>query len=135
MASEIWLTERYYEEFHARLEAQSFTKTEAVDVYQTTQLLMQKWPACIGNPPPEIGNKRGLFYVKFNWPTCRLRICFGAMTVGTTNRIVVLTCRTKQELSKGSSNGTTEWYKHMATVGEDRWDDYQRGYLKSWQIY
>lgn len=134
MATEVWLTEKYYEEFHERKDS-LFSDTEAVDVYTQTQLLQQKWPGCIGNPPPEIGSKHGLFYVKNDWPGCTLRICFGARTENGIAKIVALTCRTKQELSKGNSGGTSEWYKHMATVGVDRWDDYRRGILKSWKIY
>lgn len=134
MAAEIWLSDSYYKEFHER-KGSIFSDVEANDVYATTQLLMQKWPGCIGNPPPEIGTNRGLFYVKHNWPTCKLRICFGAETVGTTLRIVALTCRSKQELSKGNSDGTVEWYRHMATVGLSRWNDHKRGILPVWKIY
>lgn len=134
MAAEIWLTEKYYEEFHDRLEY-LFTADEATDVYQGTQALMNKWPNWHNNPPPEVGQKRSLYYVKYNWPTCRLRICFGAETVGGVPRLVILSCRTKQELSKGSSNGTQEWYDHMATHGEKRWDQYRKGQLIYWKIY
>ncbi len=134
MTAEVWLIEKYYEEFHERKD-NVFSDAEAVDVYNQTQLLQQKWPNCIRNPPPEIGSKFGVFYVKNDWPGCILRICFGAQTENGVQKIVALTCRTKQELSKGSSNGTSEWYKHMATVGADRWDDYRRGLLKSWKIY
>ena len=134
MPAEIWLTEKYYQEFHQRM-GSLFSETEAIEVYEQTQLLQQRWPGCIGNPPPEIGSKFGLFYVKNDWPGCTLRICFGALTEQNMQRIIVLTCRSKQELSKGSSNGTSEWYKHMATVGVDRGDDYRRSLSKSWKIY
>lgn len=132
--AEIWLTERYYEEFHER-KGSLFSPLNALDVYKQTQILQRKWPGCIDAPPPEIGIKSGLFYVKNNWPGCTLRICFGALTENGEQKLIALTCRTKQELSKGSSNGTTEWYKHMAMVGVDRWDDYRRGFLRSWKIY
>ncbi len=49
--------------------------------------------------------------------------------------LIVLTCPTKQELSKGGSNETQEWYRHMRTIGVDRWDDYQRNLIKCWRIY
>lgn len=134
MATEIWLTEFYYKEFHQRKDS-LFSDAEAVEVYKQTQELQQKWPAILKTPTPWLGNKHGLFYTKHDWPNCRLRICFGAMKIGGTDRIVALTCRTKQELSKGSSNGTTEWYRHMAQVGLDEWDSYQRGLSKFWKIY
>lgn len=134
MATEVWLSEKYYEEFHERKDS-LFSDTEAVDVYTQTQLLQQKCPGCIGNPPPEIGSKHTLFYVKNDWAGCTLRICFGARTENGIAKIVALTCRTKQELSKGNSGGTVEWYKHMATVGVDRWDDYRRGFVRAWKIY
>ncbi len=134
MATEVWLIEKYYEEFHSRKDSY-FSAVEAVEVYKQTQLLQQRWPGCIGNPPPEIGNKHGLFYIKHNWPTCRLRICFGALTDKGTVKVVALTCRTKQELSKGGSNGTVEWYRHIGFTGLARWDDYRNGFLKTWKIY
>lgn len=132
--TEIWLTDKYYCEFQER-KGVLFSDEEAVDVYKQTQLLYERWPGCIGNPPPEIGSKFGLFYIKNDWPACTLRICFGAHTVQGIPQVVALTCRTKQELSKGNSGGTSEWYRHMATVGVDRWDDFQRGYLVGWKIY
>ena len=131
---EIWLTEPYYEDFTER-KGILFNSSEAKEVYATTQLLQQRWPSCIGNPPPEIGARAKLFYMKFDWQSCRLRICFGARTENGVQKIVALTCRTKQELSKGSSNGTQEWYRHMSTVGVDRWDDYQRNLIRRWRIY
>lgn len=131
--AEVWLTKPYYEEFHERKD-NLFSEADAEDVYAQTRLLQRRWPGCIGDPPPEIGCKFGLFYVKNDWPGCRLRICFGARTEAGAQRIVALTCRTKQEISKGAANGTAEWYRHMATVGVDRWDDYRRGFLKSWKI-
>ena len=134
MPADVLLIEKYYEEFHER-KGSLFSDIEAVDVYTQTQLLNLKWPDCIGNPPPEIGSKFGLFYVKNDWPGCTLRICFGARTENGIAQIVALTCRTKQELSKGNSGGTSEWYRHMSTIGIDRWDDYRRGLLKSWRIY
>lgn len=132
--TEIWLLEKYYKEFHQR-KGNYFSDTEAIDVYQQTQLLQQRWPQCIGNPPPEIGAKFGLFYTKHDWPTCRFRICFGAYKDNGVDKIIALTCRTKQEISKGSSNGTAEWYRHMSLGGVARWDDYRRGQLKAWKIY
>jgi hypothetical protein len=132
--AEIWLTEFYYGEFHERKDS-LFTGDEAVEIYQQTQLLQQQWPGILKAPPPWLGNKHGLFYTKHDWPTCRLRICFGAMKVVGTDRIIALTCRTKQELSKGSSNGTTEWYRHMAQIGVDQWDSYRRSLMKYWKIY
>ena len=135
MAAEILLCEEYFKEFQER-KGSLFFDADAVDVYKQTQLLQQRWPNCIGNPPPEIGSKHGLFYVKNDWPGCTLRICFGAHTnEKKVAQIIALTCRTKQELSKGSSNGTQEWYKHMAKTGVDRWDDFRRGQLKTWKIY
>ena len=134
MAAEVWLTKKYYEEFHARL-GYLFSEEEAAEVYNGTQELMKKWPNWHNNPPPEVGQKRGLYYVKYNWATCRLRICFGAETVGGVARIVALTCRTKQELSRGNSDGTQEWYFHMATLDENRWDQYRKGQLAYWKIY
>jgi hypothetical protein len=131
---EIWLSEPYYADFVARKNV-LFTSLEAIEVYAVTQLLQQRWPRCIGNPPPEVGSKSKLFYVKYDWPSCRLRICFGARTEKGVQKIIALTCRTKQELSRGSSNGTQEWYRHMGTIGVDRWDDYQRHFIKSWRIY
>lgn len=134
MAAEIWLTEKYYEEFHRRL-GHLFTEDEALDVYKGTQELMNKWPNWHNNPPPEVGQKKRLFYVKYDWPNCRLRICFGAETVGGTSRLLILTCRTKQELSKGTADGTANWYDHMATQGERIWDQYRRGTQVCWKIY
>ncbi len=134
MSTEVWLTEFYYNEFHQRKD-NLFSDAEAIEVYMQTQELQRKWPAILKTSTPWLGNKHGLFYVKHDWPTCRLRICFGAMRVGSTDRIVALTCRTKQELSKGSSNGTVEWYRHMAQVGVDEWDSYRRSLLKAWKIY
>ncbi len=134
MATEVWLSESYYKEFHQRKDS-LFSDAEAIEVYKRTQELQQKWPGILKTPTPWLGNKHKLFYTKHDWPTCRLRICFMATTEDGVDKIVVLTCRTKQELSKGSSDGTTEWYKHMATVGVDRWDDYRRGLLKTWKIY
>lgn len=131
---EIWLCEPYYGDFVAR-RGVLFSDEEAQDIYVTTQLLQKRWPGCIGNPPPEIGARSKLFYMKFDWAICRLRICFGARTESGVQKIVALTCRTKQELSKGGSNGTQEWYRHMATVGLDRWDDYRRNLIRSWRIY
>jgi hypothetical protein len=112
VAAEIWLTEKYYEEFHERKDS-LFSDVEAIDVYKQTQELQQQWPVILKLPTPWLGNKHGLFYTKHNWATCRLRICFGALKVGGIDRVVVLTCRTKQELSKGSSNGTIEWHYRM----------------------
>lgn len=132
--AEAWLTKKHDKDFHGR-KGTYFSDLEAVDVYAETQLLQQTWPGCIGNPPPEIGSKFGVFYTKHDWPTCTLRICFGAFTDNGIAKIVALTCRAKQELSKGNSNGTTEWYRHMSTEGVARWDDYRRGFLKSWRIY
>lgn len=134
LTAEIWLTEKYYEEFHER-KGFLFSDIDALDVYENTKLLMEKWPTCIGNPPPVIGSKFGLFYTKHNWQGCRLRICFAAYTDRGVQKIIVLSCRTKQELSKGQSNGTQEWYHHIATVGVDRWDKYRRRKLKFWNIY
>lgn len=134
MSVEIWLTDKYYEDFQERKDS-LFSSIQAVDVYKQTQLLMQNWPTCMKIPPPEVGTKYTIFYVKNDWPGCTLRICFGAVKENNIDKIVALTCRTKQELSKGSSNGTVEWYNHMATFGFDRWDSYKRGKLKSWKIY
>jgi hypothetical protein len=124
--TEIWLTEFYFEEFTAR-RGILFSQDEAIEVYAYTQLLQQRWPGCISSPPPEIGSKHGLFYSKFDWPACRLRICWGAQTEDGVQKIVALTCRTKQEVSSGSSNGTQEWYRHMRLVGLDQWDSYRWG--------
>lgn len=131
---EIWLTEPYYEEFIERKDV-LFTPSEAIEVYAKTQELQKNWPGCISRPPPEVGARSKVFYMKFDWPTCRLRICFGARTENGVQKIVALTCRTKQEISRGSSNGTQEWYRHLSTVGVDRWDDYRRDLIKSWRIY
>jgi len=136
LAVEIWLTEPYYNDFHSR-KGSLFDDSEAIDVYVLTQLLQQNWPQCLQSPgvPPEVGTKSGIHYVKLDWPTCRLRIAFGARQEQGVHKIVALSCRTKQELSKGSSNGTQEWYKHMATHGLGVWDDYRRGIIQSWKIY
>lgn len=131
---EIWLSEKYYEEFHKRKDS-LFSTDEATDVYKKTQLLQTNWPKCMKQPPPEVGGRSGLHYMKFDWPTCRLRICFGARRENGVDKIIALTCRTKQELSKGSSDGTKEWYRHIDTIGVDLWDDYRRGLLKTWKIY
>ncbi|MBC7531010.1 MAG: hypothetical protein H7318_05480 [Oligoflexus sp.] len=136
MAVEIWLTEPYYKDFHKRKDS-LFDDLEAVDVYVLTQLLQANWPQCLQNPTvlPEVGTKSGIHYVKLDWPTCRLRIAFGARQERGIHKVVALSCRTKQELSKGRSNGTQEWYKHMATHALGVWDDYRRGIVHSWKIY
>lgn len=131
---EIWLTEPYFKDFASR-RGVLFRDEEAKEIYAGTQLLQEKWPGCIHNPPPEVGSKSKLFYMKYNWSSCKLRICFGAHTEKRVQKLIALTCRTKQELSKGGSNGTQEWYRHMASVGVDRWDDYQRNLVVSWKIY
>lgn len=132
--TEVWLTEPYYADFVARRET-IFSNEEAIQIYAQTQLLRKMWPRCISNPPPEVGAKFGLFYVKHNWTACRLRICFGALTESGVQKIVALSCRSKQELSKGNSNGTREWYRHMSMEGIDRWDDYRRDLIPHWKIY
>jgi hypothetical protein len=134
VAVEVWLTENYFKEFHAR-KSWLFSDDEAKDVYIKTQQLQANWPRCLRTPPPEVGTRSGVHYVKFDWPTCRLRICFGARKEGAVDKLLALTCRTKQELSKGSSDGTKEWYRHMDTVGVDLWDSYRRGLLRAWKIY
>ena len=134
MAVEIWLTEHYFKEFQDR-KGVLFTKDEATDVYIKTQELQSNWPRCLQTPPPEVGTRSGVHYFKFNWPKCRLRICFGARRESGIDKVIALTCRTKQELSKGSSNGTREWNLHMDTEGVDLWDSYRRGFLRAWKIY
>ena len=131
MATEIRLTEPYYKEFHKRLGVR-FDEEEAVDVYTKTQTLKANWPNV---PPPEVGFHKGLAYVKYDWPTCALRICFGYRDFNLSKQIVALTCRTKQELQRGNKNANREWYRHMETIGQARWDDYRRGLIKSWAIY
>jgi hypothetical protein len=134
VATEVWLTEKYYEEFHERKD-NVFSDDQAIEVYKDTQTLRANWPQCVHQPPPEVGTRSGLYYVKFKWPTCQLRICFGARRENGVDKIIALTCRTKQELSKGNSNGDREWYRHIDTHGVDLWDSYRRGLLKSWKIY
>lgn len=135
MAVEVWLTEPYYDDFHSR-KGILFNDSEAVDVYVLTQALQANWPTCLGPAlPPEVGTKHGIHYVKLNWPTCKLRISFGARQERGIHKIIALSCRTKQEISRGSSNGTQEWYRHMATDALGVWDDYRRDQVKCWKIY
>lgn len=139
--TEVRIVEAYYDEFHKRKDVY-FDATEAVEVYKATQLLLQNWPQCATNPntEPEVGKRGQLYYLKFNFNSAgkaKFRICFGVWTNVTTKNveIVALTCRTKQELSGGSTTGTRAWNAHMDTVGKSRWDDYRRGLLTNWKIY
>lgn len=140
VTTEVRLTEHYYDEFHKR-KGVLFDDTDAIEVYKATQELQQNWPKCAtdDNTPPEVGMNNGLYYIKFKFQSigrAQLRICFGVLTNKSGNvEIVALTCRTKQELSGGSKDGTVAWYKHMDTVGKARWNQYRRGLLKNWKIY
>ena len=130
---EIWLTEPYYREYRQR-KGLLFYQTEKGELFSVTQELQKNWPKCATDPftPPEVGTKAGLYYIKCDFSKSKaiFRVAFGHETVvGNLQRLVALTCRTKQELASGSQTGTEGWYKHMATVGRMRWAEYQRGFI------
>lgn len=136
---EIWLTEPYYREYRQR-KGTLFYETEKSDLFMVTQALQKNWPRCATDPtmPPEVGTHAGLYYTKCDFPKSKaiFRVAFGhEMVFVKQERLVALTCRTKQELAQGSKTGTEGWYKHMATLGRARWADYQRGFISAWRIY
>lgn len=139
--TEVRITELYYEEFHKRKEV-LFDYEDAIEVYKATQELHRNWPKCATDPntPPEVGMNNGLYYIKFKFKSAgraQFRICFGVLTNQARGivEIVALTCRTKQELSGGSTNGGVAWYAHMDTIGKSRWNQYRRGQLTNWKVY
>ena len=83
--------------------------------------------------------KGSLYYMRFNFAPpqqIKFRICFGVRTIDNGDvEIVGLTCRTKQELSGGSKDGTQAWYAHIATVGKTRWNEYRKNQVRNWIIY
>jgi len=132
------LIEPYYKEFHKRKDV-AFDAQEAIDVYKATQELQ---PNCLGTSqvdPDVVKHKGDLYYLRFNFAPpqqIKFRICFGVRTLDNGDiEIVALTCRTKQELSGGSKNGTQAWKAHMSSVGKARWNDYRNNKVKSWTIY
>lgn len=134
--NEVWLTEKYYREFHQR-KGTNFLDSEAGQLYGLTQELQRNWPKCLSQVvPPEIGTKHGLHYLKCDFPSGAVfRVAFGVHQFKGVTRIVAVTCRTKQELAKGNKSADLEWYRHMGAVGRDCWNDYLRGTIKAWKIY
>ena len=137
----IKILEAYYKEFHKRKDS-AFDSQEAINVYKATQELQQNWPSCLGNTlvdPDVVKHKGDLYYLRFNFAPpqqIKFRICFGVRSLDNGDiEIVALTCRTKQELSGGSKNGTQVWKDHMSSVGKARWNDYRKNQVKSWTIY
>ena len=136
---EIWLTESYYSDYQKR-KGTLFSVGERVKLFALTQELQRGWPKCASDPhtPPEVGMRAKLYYVKcdFAQPKAIFRVAFGFQSVpGTEGRLVALTCRTKEELARGSTGGTLGWYRHMDTTGRARWTDYLRGRIRHWRIY
>lgn len=139
MAVTITLTEPYYRDFHRR-KGSCFDDQEAVEIYKATQELQKNWPYCLGNAqiPPDIVKEDDFYYCRFNFISAqqiKFRVCFRTEQKGTDTNIVVLTCRTKQELSGGSKTGTDAWKLHMKTVGKSRWNNYRKNKIRSWKIY
>jgi hypothetical protein len=139
LVAEIWLSEPYYREYRDR-KGVLFLEVEKTELFKVTQELHGNWPKCATdrNTPPEVGMKAGLFYTKCDFTQSKavLRVAFGCHTMPDKSvRLVALTARTKQEVSKGAQNGTQGWYRHMSTTGLARWNDYHRGLLAVWQIY
>ncbi len=136
---EIWLTEPYYREYRQR-KGTLFYDSEKGELFRVTQELQKNWPKCATdrNIPPEVGTHAGLYYLKCDFPKSKaiFRVAFGhEPVIGKIERLVALTCRTKQELARGSKSGTEAWHKQMATIGRARWSDYQRGFIPAWRIY
>ena len=137
--TEIWLTEAYYREYRQR-KGTLFHDSEKGELFEMTQTLQKNWPRCATdrNAAPEVGMNAGLYYAKCDFSKSKaiFRIAFGHEAIfGNLQRLVALTCRTKQELAHGSETGTKAWYRHMATIGRARWADYQRGFIAAWRIY
>jgi hypothetical protein len=138
--TEIRILEFYYSEFHCR-KGVLFDDADAIEVYKSTQEFQKNWPKCATDPstPPEVGMRNGLYYTKFKFLSAgraQFRICFGVQTNPSNNvEIVALTCRTRQELSGGNTNGDVAWYSHMDTIGKSRWNQYRKGLLTNWKIY
>ncbi len=136
---EIWLTEPYYRDYRKR-KGWLFDESEKYKLFDLTQTLQRNWPKCATDPsiPPELGTGSRLYYLKcdFTLQQATFRVAFGYHDIpGTQGRLVALTCRTKEELSRGSQNGTAAWYDHIATVGRARWRDYHTGHIAAWRIY
>jgi hypothetical protein len=136
---EIWLTEPYYREYQKR-KGSVFAESEKSKLFVLTQELQKNWPRCVTDPqvPPEVGTTARLYYVKCDFIQIQatFRIAFGFQSMsGGKGQLVALTCRTKEELAKGSKDGTRAWHDHMATIGRSRWADYQRRHIRFWRIY